>query len=270
MAKVEATKSYGAERRDGRRGARGGDRGRASSTSRRRARRSSTPTRTRSVVAGQGTIGLELAEQVPERRDGARPDRRRRARVRDRAALARCGRRRGWSACAPRRTAFAIADGIAVKQPGRAHRAASLTTLLDDDRRGRRRGDRPGDRAARSSARSSSSRAPARSGSRALLEGKVGGSGPVAVVLSGGNIDASTLIAVMRARAHARRPPPGRADLRSPTGRASCSKLLELVAKERVNVLDGRAPARGRRHPGRRDRDRADAARPATRRTARP
>ncbi len=33
------------------------------------------------VIAGQGTIGLELAEQLPEGRDGGDPDRRRRARI---------------------------------------------------------------------------------------------------------------------------------------------------------------------------------------------
>ena len=53
------------------------------------ARRSCIRSRTRVVIAGQGTIGLELAEQVPERRDGRHPDRRRRARVGHRARAAR-------------------------------------------------------------------------------------------------------------------------------------------------------------------------------------
>ena len=38
------------------------------------------------VIAGQGTIGLELVEQVPEVGDLRRPDRRRRTRGRDRVA----------------------------------------------------------------------------------------------------------------------------------------------------------------------------------------
>jgi len=73
-------------------------------------------------------------------------------------------------------------------------------------------------------------------GIAALLEGKVGGSGPVAVVLSGGNIDASTLITVMRhgvtlagrhlfVRTHV------------PDRPGELLKLLQLVAEERVNVL---------------------------------
>ena len=62
------------------------------------------------------------------------------------------------------------------------------------------------------------------------------GGGPVAVVLSGGNIDASTLIAVMRhgvtlagrhlvVRTHV------------PDRPGELLKLLQLVAEERVNVL---------------------------------
>ena len=39
---------------------------------------------------------------------------------------------------------------------------------------------------------------PGRSALAALLADRVGGSGPVAVLLSGGNIDASLLISVMR------------------------------------------------------------------------
>jgi threonine dehydratase len=73
-------------------------------------------------------------------------------------------------------------------------------------------------------------------GIAALLEGKIAGDGPVAVVLSGGNIDASTLITVMRfgltlAGRHL--------VVRTwvPDRPGELLKLLELVAKERVNVL---------------------------------
>ena len=73
-------------------------------------------------------------------------------------------------------------------------------------------------------------------GIAALLEGKVAGTGPVVVVLSGGNIDASTLITVMRfgltlAGRHL--------VVRTwvPDRPGELLKLLELVAQERVNVL---------------------------------
>ena len=74
-------------------------------------------------------------------------------------------------------------------------------------------------------------------GIAALLEGKVGGSGPVAVVLSGGNIDASTLITVMRSGLTLA----GRhLVVRTwvPDRPGELLRLLELVAKQRVNVLD--------------------------------
>ena len=72
-------------------------------------------------------------------------------------------------------------------------------------------------------------------GVAALLAGKVGGSsGPVAIVLSGGNIDPSLLISVMRhgltvggatvVRTRADRP-------------GELVKLLTLIAEERVNVV---------------------------------
>ena len=66
MAKVEATLNYGA--RVELAGA-GFDEALADAVElreRARARRSSTPFDDQQVIAGQGTIGLELAEQVPE------------------------------------------------------------------------------------------------------------------------------------------------------------------------------------------------------------
>ncbi len=54
------------------------------------------------VIAGQGTIGLELAEQLPERRDAADSGRRRRARRREsRSRCARSCPTCGSSACTP-------------------------------------------------------------------------------------------------------------------------------------------------------------------------
>jgi threonine dehydratase len=74
-------------------------------------------------------------------------------------------------------------------------------------------------------------------GIAALLDAKVGGSGPVAVVVSGGNIDASTLITVMRSGlTFAGRHLVVRTWV--PDRPGELLRLLELVAKERVNVLD--------------------------------
>ena len=73
-------------------------------------------------------------------------------------------------------------------------------------------------------------------GLAALLADRVGGSGPVCVVLSGGNIDASVLIGVIRhglTRA-------GRylvVRTRVPDRPGELLKLLSLAAQERVNVL---------------------------------
>ena len=71
----------------------------------------------------------------------------------------------------------------------------------------------------------------------ALLADRVGGSGPVAVLLSGGNIDADALDLGHAPRADARRPLPRRAARACPTGRASSSSCSTLIAQERVNVV---------------------------------
>ena len=142
-------------------------------------------------------------------------------------------------ACAPlagrREHGFTIAEGIAVKQPGELtssilrDRLESIVTVSDDEiseaivllaraheaRRRRRR---------------------ARSALAALLGGRVGGRRPVCIVLSGGNIDASLLITVLRhglTRA-------GRylvVRTRLPDRPGELIKLLTLVAEERVNVV---------------------------------
>ena len=121
-----------------------------------------------------------------------------------RIALRALGRRahRGRAAAAARRSrvhdsGVTIADGIDVKQPGELTHAI-LEELADDfvtvSRRGDQRGDRPparADEAARRGGRRSV-------GVAALLAGRCGGNGTVVVVLSGGNIDPSLLITVMR------------------------------------------------------------------------
>jgi threonine dehydratase len=70
----------------------------------------------------------------------------------------------------------------------------------------------------------------------ALLAGRVGGEGTVAVVLSGGNIDASLLITVMR---HGLTIAGRYLVVRSrvPDRPGELVKLLTLIAEERVNVV---------------------------------
>ena len=58
-------------------------------------------------------------------------------------------------------------------------------------------------------------------GVAALLTGKAGGEGPAVAILSGGNIDPTVLISVMRHGLTRRRPLPGRAQPRWTTGPAS-------------------------------------------------
>ena len=73
-------------------------------------------------------------------------------------------------------------------------------------------------------------------GVAALLAGKIPGKGPVAAVLSGGNIDASTLITVLRyGVTSAGRHLVVRTSV--PDRPGELLKLLQLVAEERVNVL---------------------------------
>ena len=71
---------------------------------------------------------------------------------------------------------------------------------------------------------------------RRCSAGKVGGSGPVATVLSGGNIDATLLISVMR---HGLTLAGRYLVLRTrvPDRPGELVKLLTLIAQERVNVL---------------------------------
>jgi len=70
----------------------------------------------------------------------------------------------------------------------------------------------------------------------ALLQGRIPGDGPVAVLLSGGNIDPTLLISVMR---HGLTAASRYLVLRTrvPDRPGELIKLLDLVAEERVNVL---------------------------------
>jgi threonine dehydratase len=147
------------------------------------------------VIAGQGTIGLELAEQAPEAQTvmipigggglaagialalkAQRPD------VRVIGVICQPG--------------YTIADGIAVKRPG-VLASSILEHVLDDT-------VQVSDEEISEALVLCVERTKllvegaGAVGLAALLAGRVSGTGPVAVVLSGGNIDATTLISVLR------------------------------------------------------------------------
>jgi threonine dehydratase len=148
------------------------------------------------VIAGQGTIGLELVEQVPDAKTVVIPVgggglaagialalRAHRPQIRI------VGVQAGLDG-------FTIADGIFVKQPGELTMSI-LDDVLDeliavDD-------ELISEAILLLLERSKLVVEGAGAvGVAALLGGKVGGEGPVAVVLSGGNIDPTLLISVMR------------------------------------------------------------------------
>jgi threonine dehydratase len=233
MAKVEATRGYGADVRMV------GESLEAAVTEAKRyvEENGATfvhPYEDEAVVAGQGTIGLELAEQVPDAETVVVPV--------GGGGLA-AGIAQALRTALPEakvvgvRSApdgFALADGIAVKQPG-VLTGPLLDDLLDDVvevsavdiaqaivlllERTKLVVEGAGAVAV-----------------AALLEGKIAGTGPVVTVLSGGNIDASTLITVMRYGVTAA----GRhlvVRTSVPDRPGELLKLLQLVAEERVNVL---------------------------------
>jgi threonine dehydratase len=186
------------------------------------------------VIAGQGTIGLELAEQVPQASTVLIPI--------GGGGLA-SGIGLALRAVKPdvrivgvevRRDDYTIADGIAVKQTGELT-SAILGDVLDDivsvsD-------EEISEAIVLLLERSKLVVEGAGAvGVAALLAGRAGGQGPAAVLLSGGNIDPTMLISVMRhgltvggrylvVRTHlADRP-------------GELIKLLSLVAEERGNVI---------------------------------
>ena len=209
------------------------------------------------VIAGQGTIGLELADGLPGRRDLSRPDRRRRPRRR--ASRSRCGALRPGCRLvgvqAGKTGRGTIADGIAVKHPGTLTMSI-LDDLLDDivhveD-------DEIAQAIVLLLERSKLVVEGAGAASvAALLSGKAGGSGEVCALLSGGNIDATLLISVMRHALTSGRPLPRRAHLRlRPSGRPpAATRARGRRAREHRRR---RAPPRGHEHPARRDRGAAD------------
>jgi threonine dehydratase len=186
------------------------------------------------VIAGQGTLGLELAEQVPHAETVLIP-------------IGGGGLASGV-ALALRQTkpdvrivgvqagrhGYTIADGIAVKQPGELT-TRILDVALDDMI------DVSDDEISKAivlllDRMKLVVEGAGAVGVAALLSGRVEGSGPVTIVLSGGNIDPTVLISVMRhgltvggrylvVRTHLGDRP------------GELIKLLSLVAEERGNVI---------------------------------
>jgi threonine dehydratase len=196
------------------------------------------------VIAGQGTLGLELAEQLPDTVEvlvipvggGG---------LASGIALALKERRPGLrmigvqaATCAPymgmEPSGSTIADGIAVKKPGELTRAILADKIdgwvtVEDDEIAQamvlllERVKLVVEGAGAASI-------------AALLAGKVEGEGPACALLSGGNIDASLLIEVARhALTRSGRFLVVRTRLEDRPG--ELAKLLGLIAEERVNVL---------------------------------
>jgi threonine dehydratase len=186
------------------------------------------------VVAGQGTIGLELAEQgapetvlIPVGGGGLAAG----VGLALRAvapAVRLIGVRAG-------RSGFTIADGIMVKETGE-FTGRILDTVLDDAV------DVTDDEIAHAillllERTKLVVEGAGAVGIAALLAGKVSGEGAVCALLSGGNIDATLLITVMRQGLTLA----GRylvVRTRLPDRPGELNRLLSLVASERVNVID--------------------------------
>lgn len=233
MAKVEATKSYGARVElvgDSFEDAVRAGRAYAESRGATYVHAFEDPL----VVAGQGTIGLELAEEIGDAETVVVPVGG--GGLAAGIALALKQTRPELHVVGVRSAVegFPLADGIAIKHPGEltgpvldellselvevdgAAIAQALVLVLE-----RTKLVVEGAGAA---------------GVAALLEGKVPGTGPAAVVLSGGNVDATTLISVMRHGLTLA----GRfliVRTRVPDRPGELLKLLQLVAEQRVNVL---------------------------------
>ncbi len=233
MAKVEATKSYGAEVEMGGEGLE-----EAIAAAQRHVEETGAtfvhPYEDEVVVAGQGTIGLELAEQVPEIETVLVPIGG--GGLASGIGLALRATRPGVRIVGVRADpdGFALADGIAVKRPGELT-GPLLDQVLDDVVEVAR--DDIAQAIVLLTERTKLVVEGAGAvGIAALMEGKIAGDGSVAVVLSGGNIDATTLITVMRYGVTLA----GRhlvVRTQVPDRPGELLKLLQLVAEDRVNVL---------------------------------
>jgi threonine dehydratase len=191
------------------------------------------------IIAGQGTLGLELAEQLPDVETVLVP-------VGGGGLCAGIGvalravkpavRVVGVQAagCLPGGTGYTIADGIAVKDPGELTMSIlddvcdDLVSVTDEEisetivlllERAKLVVEGAG-----------------AVGVAALLAGRAGGSGSVAAVLSGGNIDPTLLISVMRhGLTSSGRYLVVRTRISDRPG--SLAQLLVLLGEARVNVV---------------------------------
>ncbi len=192
------------------------------------------------VIAGQGTIGLELAEQVPDAGTVVIPIGG--GGLASGIAIALRARHPGVrivgvqaAGTLPGGPGFTIADGVAVKKPGKLT-TSILDRVLDDV-------------VAVTDEEITESivlliertklvvEGAGAVGVAALLHGRVGGEGPVVPLLSGGNIDATMLISVMRRGLAVA----GRylvLRTRVPDRPGELATLLTLLANERVNVVE--------------------------------
>jgi threonine dehydratase len=192
------------------------------------------------VIAGQGTIGLELAEQVPDVETVLIPIGG--GGLASGIALALRAVKPGLrivgvqaAGTLPGGSGYTIADGIAVKKPGELTMSI-LADVLDD-------------MVSVTDEQISEAlvlilertklvvEGAGAVGVAALLNGKLDGTGTVVPVLSGGNIDATLLISVMRhGLAAAGRFLVVRSRVADRPG--ELAKLLTLLADERVNVVE--------------------------------
>ena len=195
------------------------------------------------VIAGQGTIGLEIAEQLPELETlvvpvgGGGLASGIALALRELAPSVRVVGVQA-EACAPytgsREHDFTIADGIAVKYPS-AFTGALLRDTLEDIVTVSDEEISEAIVLLLERAKLVVEGAGAAS-LAAVLAGRVGGSGQVCALLSGGNIDPTLLISVMRhGLTLSGRYLVVRTKISDRPG--ELLKLLSLVAEERVNVI---------------------------------
>ena len=192
------------------------------------------------VMSGQGTIGLEVAEQVDELETVVIPIGG--GGLASGISLALRAVRPGLrlvgvqaAGTRPGGSGHTIADGIAVKEPGELTMGILGETLDDivfvED-------EQIAEAIVLLAERTKLVVEGAGAVSvAAILDGLVGGSGPVLALLSGGNIDASLMVQVMR-RGLALH---GRylvLRTRVPDRPGELAKLLGLLAEERVNVVE--------------------------------
>jgi len=192
------------------------------------------------VMSGQGTIGLELSEQVEELETVVIPIGG--GGLASGISLALRAVRPGLrlvgvqaAGTRPGGSGYTIADGIAVKEPGELTMSILGETLddivvVEDEQIAEaivllvERTKLVVEGAGAASV-------------AAILGGLAGGSGPVLALLSGGNIDASLMVQVMRhgLAFHGRYLV---LRTRVPDHPGELAKLLDLLAAERVNVVD--------------------------------